>query len=368
MALSEEASVPVPEHCEIHKYCSMFPDMSATKASDAAEMNPQFAALMEDIRANGQLVAIVMYKGAILDGRNRWKALKKIGAAEMKIQQFEGDDTEALAYSTSMNLKRRSLTSGQRAMIGVAIEKELSELAAARKASGKGSEGSGGRGKKADRADGKKAGRDSGRASAAAAAQVDVSRNSVQLAKKISKDHPDIADKLSRGEISISQAQKMVHKVESESKPVTDAFDTVVPKDMVLCFTDASFPDEEDVVTRGDLNMALNAIKRAGNWITSTAAAMVAASTPNKKNALAGIDMPLVEKLLRELSATIRSGRPYCLTPEDAQDKTAKRRGWMTEGEYKLHTKAGKPVKEEGAEKEEKAAKAATGKAKTARK
>jgi hypothetical protein len=365
MALSEEVSVPVPEHVDIHKYCSMFPDMSATKAADAAEMNPQFSSLMEDLRKNGQMVPIVMYQGMILDGRNRWKALKKIGAAEMKIQQFEGDDAEALAYSVSMNLKRRSLSSGQRAMIGVAIEKEYSEIAAARKASGKGAEGSGGRGKKADRAEGKQS-RDSGRASAAAAAQVDVSRNSIQFAKKISKAHPEIADQLSRGEISLTQAQKKVHKIESESKPVTDAFDAVVPKEMTLCFTDASFPDSDDVVTRGDLNAALNAIKRAGNWITSTAAAMVAASVPNKKNALAGIDTALVEKMVRDLSSAIRSGRPYCLTPEGAQDKTAVRRGWMTEGEYKLHTKAGKPVKEEGVD--EKAAKAAKAKTKTARK
>lgn len=361
LSLSEETSVPVPDHCEIHKYCNLFPDMAATKAADAAEMNPQFAALVEDIRANGQMDAIVMYQGAILDGRNRWKALKKIGASEMKICQFEGDDTEALAYAVSKNLKRRSLTPGQRAMIGTQIEKEYSEIAAAKKASGKGSGGSGGRGNKAERPAGES--RDKERSAAKAAAQVDVSRNSLQFCKRISKEYPEIADKLSRGEISLAQAQKMVTKAETDSTPTVDAFNVEVPKEMAVCFTDASFPDAEDVVTRGDMNAAMKAIRRAGDWLISTAKAK--ASTPGKKNTLAGLDVPLIEKMIKDLSATIRSSRPYCLTPEGSQDKVAVKRGWMTEAEYKLHSKAGKPSKDDG---EEDKAPAVKAKAKVARK
>jgi ParB-like chromosome segregation protein Spo0J len=78
----------------------------------------EFAALVEDVRANGLLVPIVLHEGMILEGRNRFRACAAAGVA-CRFEQYTGDDP--LGYVISMNLRRRHLDESQRAMVAAKL-------------------------------------------------------------------------------------------------------------------------------------------------------------------------------------------------------------------------------------------------------
>jgi hypothetical protein len=87
-----------------HPASAIFPDM-----------NPgAFAAFKEDIRQRGQLEAIRLYEGMILDGWHRYLACVALGI-EPRVVEWDGDDP--VGYVLSMNLKRRDLTKSQKAMV-----------------------------------------------------------------------------------------------------------------------------------------------------------------------------------------------------------------------------------------------------------
>jgi hypothetical protein len=87
-----------------------------------AETNPlmegeEFDELVRDVADNGLLEPIVTYEGAVLDGRNRWRACEVAGV-EPETVEFTGTEEEARAFVNSKETRRHS-TKGQRAM-GVA--------------------------------------------------------------------------------------------------------------------------------------------------------------------------------------------------------------------------------------------------------
>jgi hypothetical protein len=78
----------------------------------------EFDALVADIKANGPLEHIVLYEGKILDGRNRYRALRAAGLDPATIRDkftvdgMVGDDPAA--YVISANIHRRHLTAEQK--------------------------------------------------------------------------------------------------------------------------------------------------------------------------------------------------------------------------------------------------------------
>src|SRR5262245_45528361 len=95
----------------------------------AADMFPliegeDFAALVEDIRANGIRVPIMLYQGRILDGRNHYRAAIEGGHvfAERDFANLAAG-VDAEAWVISANLQRRQLDNrGKRAVIAKLIE------------------------------------------------------------------------------------------------------------------------------------------------------------------------------------------------------------------------------------------------------
>ena len=73
----------------------------------------EFDALRDDIAAHGVREPVVLFEGAILDGRNRYRASKAAGV-DCPMTEYRGDD--AAAFVVSLNIHRRHLTESQRAM------------------------------------------------------------------------------------------------------------------------------------------------------------------------------------------------------------------------------------------------------------
>ena len=61
----------------------------------------EFAAFVEDVRANGLLEPIVLYEGMILEGRNRFRACSAAGVAS-RFEQYAGDDPIGFVVSASI--------------------------------------------------------------------------------------------------------------------------------------------------------------------------------------------------------------------------------------------------------------------------
>jgi DNA repair photolyase len=105
----------------IHPLASLFPPMSGD----------EFAAVCEDVKANGLVEPIVVLNGEILDGVHRLRACLQTGI-EPRYQEWNGEGGTPMQYVWSRNWTRRHLTAGQRAVISLAAEKELAKEAALR--------------------------------------------------------------------------------------------------------------------------------------------------------------------------------------------------------------------------------------------
>ncbi|HLH95049.1 MAG TPA: MT-A70 family methyltransferase [Xanthobacteraceae bacterium] len=89
-----------------HPFADLFPMMS----------DAEYAAHLADIKQNGINHPIILHRGMLLDGRNRYKAATELGIG-IATQVFAGSDREALDLVASENIHRRHLNTQQRAMI-----------------------------------------------------------------------------------------------------------------------------------------------------------------------------------------------------------------------------------------------------------
>ena len=71
----------------------------------------EYAELVEDIRAHGQIEPIVLLDDQILDGRNRYRACQEAGV-EPTYRPFTGDDP--VAFVIHANIRRRHLDAEQK--------------------------------------------------------------------------------------------------------------------------------------------------------------------------------------------------------------------------------------------------------------
>ena len=94
-----------------HPFGDLFPMMEGA----------DFDKLVADIKKNELIHPIVLLDGMILDGRNRYKAIRAIGQWDLlRVVEYEGDQ-DPLDYVISVNLNRRHLDESQRAMIAAKL-------------------------------------------------------------------------------------------------------------------------------------------------------------------------------------------------------------------------------------------------------
>jgi len=94
---------------EVHPAATIFPMMT----------EEEYEGLKQDIKDNGQEDPIMLWRGKVLDGRNRLLACEELG----RIPQVAklSDDTDPWKYVLSHNLHRRHLTTSQRAMVATKL-------------------------------------------------------------------------------------------------------------------------------------------------------------------------------------------------------------------------------------------------------
>jgi len=94
---------------EKHPVADLFPMMSAS----------EFARLKTDIETNGQREDIVVWRGLLIDGRNRLRACEELDI-EPQIAELM-DETDPVQYALSHNLHRRHLKTAQRAIVAAKL-------------------------------------------------------------------------------------------------------------------------------------------------------------------------------------------------------------------------------------------------------
>lgn len=89
---------------EVHPAATIFPLMP----------KGQYEGLRDDIKANGLQEPLTLWKGKLIDGRNRQRACEELGI-EPSLSELD-DAADPIAYVLSVNLHRRQLTTSQKAM------------------------------------------------------------------------------------------------------------------------------------------------------------------------------------------------------------------------------------------------------------
>jgi hypothetical protein len=195
------------EPLKVHPIAAIFPEMSGA----------QFAELVADIQQNGLREPVLLHPdGSIIDGRNRYRACLEAGI-EPTFRTWD-EQGSLITLVLSLNLHRRHLDEGQRAMVGAKVKPLFTEEARQRQAtSGPGIHG------------GKPLSANlrgavvPGKAADKAASVVNVSPRLVEMATKvINSGTPELVTAIDRGAVSVSAAADLLELPAKEQRAVLD--------------------------------------------------------------------------------------------------------------------------------------------------
>ncbi len=180
--------------------------------------------LVEDIRKNGLREAIVTHNGAVIDGQNRLRACKLAGV-EPRFVEWDGKGN-LVDYVVSKNLARRHLTTSQRAMIALKLEPYYSQAARERQEATRAKPGE----KVGENVPAKLP--EPGESREKAAKIMKVSPRSVSNAKRIAKTSPELAEKVSSGDMTLGAAMSkasLTPEKKSTTQPLAEFLGTLKP-------------------------------------------------------------------------------------------------------------------------------------------
>lgn len=181
----------MPSKLEAHEYANLFPMMTTV----------ELEALAADVKESGLLQPIVRYGGKILDGRNRVKACEMAGVTPT-FTDYDGDDAGALSLVISLNVQRRDLTAAQRAIAAARSLPAYEALADKRKKGGKtiGTHNP------------------QGRSRTDAAKTFKVGEKSVQQAKAMLSDAPDLIEQVEACALSLAAGYEKLQTRQQQEK------------------------------------------------------------------------------------------------------------------------------------------------------
>lgn len=177
-----------------HPLAEIFPTMPVSDIKDLAD----------DIKKRGLQSPITIYEGKILDGRHRYEACTIAGVKPTLISYKGGDP---LSYVIAANLKRRHLTTAQKAMVAATIENMPNH-----------------------RPENKDANLHTSRTEAANS--LDVSARSVATASKILDENPSLAKQVRDGKISLNAAEEKIDEQKLVTEKLLDETGCPVPPDL----------------------------------------------------------------------------------------------------------------------------------------
>lgn len=185
---------------EVHPAAELFPMLPEKELQELAD----------DILSQGLNEPVVLFDGKILDGRNRLAACERAGV-KPRFKYLDGDKSPA-EFVLSSNLKRRHLTTAEKALVAKRVLPMLEAEAKARQRMA--AEQTNGALKEIVPEAQKGQARDK------AAALVGVNPRYVSDLKKIEKESPEIYAKCESGEIkSIPEAKRQMEAEQAPSKP-----------------------------------------------------------------------------------------------------------------------------------------------------
>lgn len=205
-ALERQNPKPVKAVVPIHEIANLWPPM-------ADDEWPEF---VEDVRANGLLDAITMWRGAIVDGKHRYKACLETGIAPRFDSLNEDWDEWKVATHCQSKHRRRNLTQSQRAAIAAeAIRKYARPI---------------GRPSRVEELP--PAGGTLGTAARHAAKDMGSSERSVERAVFVRDNAPEVHDLVKAGKMSLKQGERLAKEPDANKRAAKlKQLDTVTRSD-----------------------------------------------------------------------------------------------------------------------------------------
>jgi hypothetical protein len=171
-----------------HPAADLFPPMTAGELQE----------LTDDIRERGLLNPIITLDGALLDGVHRLQACTLAGV-EPRFTEWSGEGGSPVAFAVSQNVRRRQLTSSQKAALAAEVLPLFEQEAKERQ------------GRRTDlMATVPESQKSAPTSRDQAAAVVGTGSRQVQEAKAIKERDPDLFVQVKNGEISITAASKKI--------------------------------------------------------------------------------------------------------------------------------------------------------------
>jgi hypothetical protein len=162
-----------------------------------------YESLKEDIRTNGQQVPVVLWKGSVIDGRNRMRVCHELGVSPRTIELDSLPNESPTMYVLSANLHRRHLSPSQLAMVAARARDQFDREAKLRQA---------------------RLAHASGDARDLAGRAVGVSGKSVDYATRVLKDGvPELVSACDAGRLAVSRAARMVELPAQDQRAVLAA-------------------------------------------------------------------------------------------------------------------------------------------------
>lgn len=202
------SKLKLPFGYEAHPHAELLPLIDGKEA----------AIIKESIAAHGVKNPIVLFKGKVLDGRNRLILASEAGIKKEDIPVREFDpatEGDPLAFVRRENLERRHLTQGQLGLVAAGIAKEIAKTlkdTAKPAPATTGSDGNSSNGQDAQ------AERPSHQARKVAAKIAGVSEDTVKQSQKVDK-FPDLAEKVKNGGLSLNAAaEEASRRIQAEKE------------------------------------------------------------------------------------------------------------------------------------------------------